>query len=195
MRLNGWQRLWVLLVILWLLPVVLFSYGTWPTTGSIPKADVYKRLKPEDGRRLTDYYVVVAEGWTDVVEPPDAEVQKDKNFMAASVEDQKAYLAHLYPDFAKASLTDQNAWLGRITGIMGPTVDIEGHSVTFVRDIPQNEMNQTARAYDAALKQILTRKRAVLVGWAFAFWALPAIALYALGFGVSWVRRGFITGK
>jgi hypothetical protein len=54
-------------------------------------------------------------------------------------------------------------------------------------------MNQTARAYHGALRQILTRNRAVFVGEAFALWMIPVIALYALGWGTWWVWRGFNT--
>jgi hypothetical protein len=195
MKLNGWQRLWVVAAVLWVLPVALFTYAWWPTAASISKDDVYYRMKPEDGHRLTDYYDVMASrlGGTNVVVPRIPQLQLDKDFMAASTKDQKAYLAHIDPDFAKASPLDQNAYLGHITGINGQLVDIDGHTVTFIRDIPQEDMNQTARAYDASLRQILTRKRAALLSKALAFWTLPAIALYALGLAVSWVRRGFST--
>jgi hypothetical protein len=195
MKLNGWQRLWVVVAVAWILPVLILSYELWPTTANISKGDVYTRMKPDDGHRLTDYYDVVATqlGWTNMVTPRIAELQQDKGFLAASTKDQKAYLSHIDPDFAKASSLDQNAYLGHITGITGPTVDIDGHTVQFIRDIPQEDMNQTARAYHAALRQILTRKRTALVGEEFALWMLPTISLYALGWAIRWVRRGFST--
>jgi hypothetical protein len=194
MRLNGWQRLWVLAAVLWLLPVILFSFAGWPTTAGISKADVYYRMKPDDGHRLTDYYDVMASrlGGTNAVTPRIAALQQDKDFLAGSTKDQKAYLSSIDPDFGKASPLDQNAYLGHITGITGPTVDIDGHSVQFIRDVPQEDMNQTARAYHTALRQILTHKRAALVGEVFAFWMIPAITLYALGWAIRWVRRGFL---
>jgi hypothetical protein len=180
MKLNGWRRLWVLVAVLWLLPVIMFSYAGWPAAANISKDDVYHRMKPEDGHHLTDYYDVMASLRTDVETPRVAALKQDKAFLAASAKDQKAYLSATDPDFAKASTLDQNAYLGNITGIKGPTVDIDGHTVQFIRDLPQEDMNQTARAYHGALRQILTRNRAVFVGEAFALWMIPVIALYAL---------------
>ncbi len=195
MRLNGWHRLWVLATVLWSLPVILFSYAGWPATAGVSKADVYSRMKPDDGHRLTDYYDVTASrlGWTNVVTPRIAALQQDKAFLAASAKDQKAYLSDTDPHFAKASPLDQNAYLGNITGITGPIVDIDGHTVQFVQAVSQEDMNQTARAYHAALRQILTRKRAAFVGEALGLWLIPAISLYALGLAIRWVRRGFST--
>jgi hypothetical protein len=197
MRLNGWQRLWVLATVLWLLTVILFNYASWPTTASISKGDVYFRMNPDDTHRLTDYYDVMASsfGWTNLnaVTSRITALKQDKDFLAASPKDQKAYLSYADPDFAKASPLDQNAYLGNITGVKGPTVDIDGHTVQFVQAVPQEDMNKTARAYHAALMQILRRKRAAFVGEALTVWMMPAIALYALGWGILWVRRGFGT--
>lgn len=152
-------------------------------------------MKPDDGHRLTDYYDVMASrlGGTNVMSPRIAALQEDKAFLAASPKDQKAYLMATDPDFAKSSPLDQNAYLGNVTGIKGPIVDIDGHDVQFVQAVSQEEMNQTAGAYYAALRQILTRKRVAFVGEAFALWAMPMIALFALGWAIRWVRRGFST--
>jgi hypothetical protein len=185
--------LWVVAAVLWLPPVAFFTYEFWPITSNVSKIDVYKAMKPEDGHRFTDYYDVMASrlGGVNAVMPRIAQLQQDKNFMAASTKDQKGYLAYIDPDFAKASPLDQDAYLGHITGITGPTVDIGGHTVQFIQNIPQEDMNKTAGAYHPALRQILMRKRTAVVGSAFAFWVLAATALYAIGWAVWWVRSGF----
>ncbi|MGC1617551.1 MAG: hypothetical protein WA765_03580 [Candidatus Acidiferrum sp.] len=113
--------------------------------------------------------------------------------MSASIQDQKAYLTHIDPNFAKASALDQNAYLGHITGITGPTVDVDGHTLQFVQNVPPGDMNQTARSYDSALRHILRHGRAVLIGQAWALWLMHAIAVYALGIAFGWVRGGFAT--
>jgi hypothetical protein len=133
-------------------------------------------------------------GGVSVEAPRITQLQQDKDFMAASIKDQKAYLKDTDPDFAKASPLDQDAYLGHITGVTGPTVEIDdGHTVQFIQNIPQEGMNKTAGAYYTALRQILMRSRAVVVSLAFAFWVIPAIVLYALGWAVHWVRSGFRT--
>jgi hypothetical protein len=194
-RLNGWHRLSVVVAVMWLLPVVLFSYTDWPTAANVSKDDVYYQMKPDDGHRLTDYYDVMASrlGGTNVVAPRIAEMQQDKYFLAASPKDQKAYLSRIDPDFAKASSIDQNAYLGHITGITGPTADIDGHTVQFIQDVREEEMHQTTGAYHAALHRILRHKRAGFIGEALALWVMPLIALLALVYAIQWVRRGFST--
>jgi hypothetical protein len=192
-KLNGWQRLWVVLVALWVPPVVFLTIADWPTTTTISRRDVSDRMKPEDRRRLSDNYDVMTarRGGPNVVLPRIGQLQHDKDFMAAPIEEQKAYLTANDPEFAKASVMEQNAYLGLVTGMTGPVADIDGHIVKFIRGIPEEDTNQTARAYDAALRRILARRRAVFFGRMLAFWALPAIVLYALGWAIGWVRRGF----
>lgn len=56
MKLNGWQRLWILATAIWLLSVLMFSYTLWPTISDIPKAAVFARLKPWDCYRLIGCY-------------------------------------------------------------------------------------------------------------------------------------------
>jgi hypothetical protein len=195
MKLNGWQRLWIVLTVLWMMPNVFFVYANWATLASVSKSDVYMKLKREDGERLTDYFDVIMTqlGGTSVDDPRVSELRKDKAFQAASVKDQKAYLMATDPDFAKASTVNQNAHLGVVTGTTGPIVDIDGHTVTFVRDLPQSDMDQTARAYDGALKTIFRQRRFEALGRSIALWIGPAVGLYMIGFAVVWVKRGFTT--
>jgi hypothetical protein len=51
-KLNGWQRLWIVAVVMWLLPVIVFSYELWPTTANVSKDEVYAQLRPDDLRLL-----------------------------------------------------------------------------------------------------------------------------------------------
>ena len=100
MKLNGWQRLWVVVAAVWMLPVLVFSYQLWPTTHDIPKADVYARMKSDDGRRLIDYYDVLAAaryGLTPApqfsIEPPKSQTPETKprgQYTAADIDQPKA---------------------------------------------------------------------------------------------------------
>jgi hypothetical protein len=141
-RLNGWQRLWVLITVLWMIAVVSVSYLLWPVAGSIQNSDVYAQLKPEDSQRLYDR-------WAKYAVPPD-----------------------FIPD-------------------PGKTVDIGGHTVQFAQGLSENDMNKTAAAYYAALQHILLVRRVEFGGEAIAAWSIPVAALYAIGWAVGWVRRGF----
>ena len=153
-------------------------------------------MNPADGNRLIDYFDVVATqlGGTNVLNPKLLELQQDKDFLAASPKDQKAYLAHIDPDFAKASPVDQDHYLANITGLTGPSFDVEKNTLRFVPGVPQEDQNKTIGEYRASLRRILTLKRAAFASEAFAFWIVPAVALYVLGLGIAWVRRGFGSG-
>lgn len=84
MKPNGWQRLWVVAVALWVLPIAFLTIADWPTTGSISQHDVSEGMKPEDRRWLSDNYDVMAvrQGGPSVVLPRIEQLQHDKNFMA-----------------------------------------------------------------------------------------------------------------
>ncbi len=198
MKLNGWQRLWVLLAVLWLLPVAFIAYELWPTAAFVSKGDVYARLKGEDGGRLIDFWDVVFTrlgGTKGELSPLMSRLQQDKDFLAASPEKQKAYLADVDPDFKKATPDNQNAYLGLITGRTGPSVEIDGTTLQFVADLPQQDMDHTKQAYHEGVRRILIHERAVVLAKAFAYWVIPAIAVYAMGLAIVWVRRGFYRPK
>jgi hypothetical protein len=194
MKLNGWQRLWVLLSVLWLLPVAFIAYELWPRAANLSKTDVYMQMKHEDGNRLLDYWDVVAAafgGTKGELSPLMSRLQQDKDFLAASPKKEKAYLADVDPDFKKATPDNQNAYLGLITGRTGPSVEIDGTTLQFVADLSQQDMEHTKQAYHEGVRRILIHERAVVLAKVFAYWLIPAIAVYAMGLAIVWVRRGF----
>ena len=73
----------------------------------------------------------------------------------------------------------------------GPIIDIESHSVRFLAGVPDDKMTTTMNAYSAALHEALRAKRLRDAQRWFAVWAVPAVALYIVGWAVGWVRRGF----
>src|SRR6266699_4210330 len=47
-QLNGWQRLWVVVTMLWLLAVLGMSYLNWPTENDVSSYEVRPRLSPAE---------------------------------------------------------------------------------------------------------------------------------------------------
>jgi hypothetical protein len=196
---NGWQRLWIVVVVVLLLPVtVLITHGFWPTpiANNIWEGDVFARMKPDDGRRLSSYPDCDKE--TAAIYSASPALSEDKEFVVASTEDQRAYLKYLLrndANFGKTSLPDQNACLAIIsyflTGRSGSVVNVEGYQLRFVPDISEVDQNKTIAAYRAILWHMLLPKRVALVGEAFAARLTAAVALYTLGWAIAWVRRGF----
>src|SRR5207302_1589732 len=103
--------------------------------GSIQKSDVYARMKPEDGRRLMDFLDVMVIKWGGINEGLDPKIveltRQDKGFIAAPPDQQKAYLAHIDPNFPKEPLY-QNAYLAHLTGIAGTVIDVYGTMIEFI---------------------------------------------------------------
>ncbi len=60
MRLNGWQRLWVVIIVAGLTPALWLAHELWPTAADMSNFDVFTRMNPEDARRLADYSDVLA---------------------------------------------------------------------------------------------------------------------------------------
>jgi hypothetical protein len=194
MKLNGWQRLWVVVAVVWMLPVLVLSYPLWPTITGVPKADVYIRMKPDDGRRLLDYNPFASIGGIPDAPKGITQVPSGNDPFAAygGAALQNGQPLRLPPG---ATLVPEFTDIRPLPGNEGPVVDIDGHTVQFKKNIPQEDMNQTARAYDSILRHILALKRMAFVGEALASWMVPAVALYALGWAIGWVRRGFGTNR
>jgi hypothetical protein len=44
MRLNAWQRLWIVSLVVWTLVVEALAYSSWPMTDSVQPDEVYARM-------------------------------------------------------------------------------------------------------------------------------------------------------
>ena len=162
-RVNGWQRLWVLTIGLWALVVAFFAWGLWPRAGTVSTA----------GSVSTGEVI--------------ARMDQEELAMLST-----AALARTFG----GRLLDED---GRVL----PDVDIEmvdigGHNVWFASDLSSSDRDHFAGRFSDALTNILDSKRRALAPrrravatQALAWWAIPALAVYALGWAVGWVRRGF----
>jgi hypothetical protein len=44
MRLNTWQRLWIVSLVMWTLVIQALAYSAWPTTRSVQPDEIYARM-------------------------------------------------------------------------------------------------------------------------------------------------------
>src|SRR5713101_3981719 len=51
-QLNGWQRLWVVIVIVWACVVPMVGYTLWPVSGAVANTAVYGRMNPANVEHL-----------------------------------------------------------------------------------------------------------------------------------------------
>lgn len=149
-RLNGWQRLWIVLAVVWLIGASAFAVMQFPTEQKWRAAwrlHTYERTKE--------------------LQQPVAEIEEHCRKSSSE--------ANYILDFSKcmdaSRLQYQNA-------------------KTHYKD-------QTKWLYDEGERRVgedLPREQLKTIGFSIALWIVPLLALYALGLGVAWVRKGFSRG-
>ena len=162
MRLNGWQRLWVVVSGCWLAVVAVVAWAAWPVPSQVSVPEVFERVDPELRSRF------------DI-----------SGSAAAFARRLGGRVVPLEP--AKPITDEQGNPLPP-----GPIVDISDHVLQFVPGLTGPEMTTAAAAYDDALQQVTAQKRRRAFGVALAVWLAPVMVVYVLGAAVAWVRRGFL---
>ncbi|MBI3001860.1 MAG: hypothetical protein HYY46_25875 [Deltaproteobacteria bacterium] len=144
-KLNGWQRLWILVSVLWFVVVAFFTSALLPN--SVPPERVYERLPKEMSAKLLK-----------VVSNP-------------------------FDIFDKSDRAEE----------VGISLHVDsGDTLWFRKGVTIKEAELVANTYDELLRQSLRHERIQhLFPYAFLFWVVPCAVLYALGWAIAWVRRGF----
>lgn len=78
-----------------------------------------------------------------------------------------------------------------VTDNLGITLERDGYKLRFQKRVAIEEAQVIADKYEELLRRSLSRERGLYLLKAFLFWAVPCAALYAFGWGIGWVRRGF----
>jgi len=221
MRLNGWQRLWIGIAVPWAICVGLLGYVNWPTADQVEMIAVYARMPPGDAAKLAsmedDHQAVVdVKQLESSNRPQDQQPQapqppprfSDKDLLGIW-NDPRTTPEHL------GLLTEEEAQ--RLERLLGPEnqpappksplpkydlsdileplheVVVEGRTLTLTFRPGVSPAN-VARVQDRcafAFREQLWRNRAAAIRGFGAIWAIPLVALYAAGWSVAWVRRGF----
>ncbi len=70
-----------------------------------------------------------------------------------------------------------------------------GHIIAFKNKYPEKEAEVVCLEYWRLVEQKAKEKRVHLLLYAFLFWLVPCFGLYAFGWGISWVYKGFKSDK
>lgn len=175
-KLNGWQRLWVMLAILWLPPVVIWAYNDWPNAYTATVAGCVfsdELFSPAIEKILNDelsaWRQELASGigpWTEYAKPREQHFYTLDEF--AGIPGWKGDPIG-EPKWARAPLVEDYC----------PTL-----MARLERSGRANELRQ-ARNDD-----LLTR-RLKFFATTLAIWVIPLVAVYLLGVAVAWIIRGF----
>lgn len=76
---------------------------------------------------------------------------------------------------------------GLITEVKMPN----GHIMVFDSEIPEKEREDVVKEYWSVVEKSAAEQRMRLIGLAFGWWILPVLLLYAFGWLIGWVYRGF----
>lgn len=134
LHLNGWRRLWIVVVAIYTCVVGAIAYVGMPTLNDVPSSTALIEKLPAEHRDLLKGFI------------PDNGLQAE------------------FPN---------------------------GHVLKFRQGVTESQVSLVAKAYAAVLAEVLDARRRQFALLILATWLVPSIALYAIGEGIAWVRRGF----
>ena len=218
MRLNGWQRLWIVIAVPWAICVGLLGYVNWPTADQVEMNAVHARMPPGDTAKLAsmedDRQAVV-----DVKQLESASRAQDQQPQNTRFTDQQ--LMEIWNDPRMRDLEtkrqalellteDERQRLLKLTGPKPPEpalpkydlsdilepqhqVVVEGRTLTltFRAGVSPADVARVQDRCAFAFREELWRNRAAAIRGFGAIWAILLVALYAAGWSLAWVRRGF----
>jgi hypothetical protein len=224
MRLNGWQRLWVVVTVVWTIGVVVVTWDVWPADpdwftansplvlevtapngtilevetpdGELPSAATLEMIFRKSGngsltlaQRVRAKYPGVYDDLTD-------------QQIEANVKAQYPGVYDDVPSTAPAALS-----VVKSEPLAGATRQPIAHPATKALDLtptvrvktpvatlefpPGTDAATVQRAYDKQLNDDARAKRLAVVRQASAWWLLPPVVVYLLGWAIAWVYRGF----
>ncbi len=181
-RLNGWQRLWIVLSVLYLLSVIGLTMALWPTPETTRHRDeLLTRMPPELRARVLAAYEsewTFEEAWKKIPPPPDAGRKASKGLYLTPFGSKPSTLAPLAPGVT----------------LFSEPVSFPNGAVLEIQVAKEGDPAHDARvaaAYWAAVEAAARAERWTRLRQMALVWVTPCMTLYALGWATAWVRRGF----
>jgi hypothetical protein len=195
--LGGWTRLWVLVGVLYLIFVCGVGLFLLPTDAGVPQATVYKRMGSTTSKKLLLGYEFAPHG--------DRKLFTGSEPIETLTDDQLKQLSNdprfTTDDFLNLTSAELRRMNGIIDGLPAEhllaksrrtvTVDVANGQLNFEPDVSSSEKAQASSAYDEALRRELAGQRIRFSAYALLLWIVPWVSVYALGWSVGWVWRGF----
>jgi hypothetical protein len=169
MRLNGWQRLWLVVSVLYFVLVVALTVLFWPTEERTWHRDEFITSMPAELR--AQVVAAYASEWSrqealkaqELRRPPEQAKRMPKEKSAPPP-----------PDLVPVS---------RLSFPNGAVLD-----VLVAKD---GDSAPVAYAYMAVVESATRSARRTFTWTMLLVWLAPCLTLYALGWATGWVRRGF----
>ncbi len=184
-NLNGWQRLWVLLTILWIVPVGFLMYPQWPSPDS---ARIAGCMLPGELFSLAAPAIINDELTMWRRELPENLVFDQKNQSKTQRQPTSPEIITWYEatGFMRWFPEWKGDSLGRPEWAKAPWV--KAYCTTLVERLERS--GRAAQLRDASTKA-MQKPRIEWLALVLAACIGPAVAVYLLGLAVVWVTRGF----
>lgn len=190
-KLHGWHRLWILLSIVYFVLVTSYVILSFPKAENIPhQSEFYKKLSKKSAGMIepTTLDDALALGGKIVQETALQKAQRaegKKNINAGLPE---GFILDKPQGSGKKAIFDE----------IQPDIDFHPliempnkHTIEFKAKLSEENMKIASEEYWQVVKQRATEKRLHLLLYAFLFWVVPCLGLYAIGWSIGWVYRGF----
>jgi len=205
MKIGGWQRLWILSAVIYLIVIVGFVANTYPKPEDIRHSqDLYDKLPPEfknkilqegKGRDLSDLSLVM-EALRNADAAGNIEDAQKLAIIADKLRKEQARKRDLINECKGRNLIKEarkpdlrNEAIRR--GLIKKVEMANGHIMMFMGELPEKEIDAVAKEYWNVVEKLATKNLINYLGFAFLWWLLPVFALYGFGWSIGWVYRGF----
>jgi len=169
MKLNGWQRLWILLPIVYCIFIIGGVISKYPRVEKIShRSEFYRELSAKSANMILPKT------------SDDAEALKSARGMEVIGE-----IAVDERERPASSLeADEPMEIGYIEKMPNK------HSIIFKPGTSDNNMKVASREYWRIVKETLRKERLRFLLLSTLFWLVLCLGLYALGWGLGWDRKG-----
>ena len=172
MKLNGWQRLWILCCLIY------GTVGTCFVVFSINEIPQYAKHKDSFYSELSsDFMSKIAMDW---------EVSKEKRRGHDLLT--RGHDLLTFREFQEYTLTTETDKfiLKRVKN---------SHTINFKKPISEKEMTTIITKYNKICEDDSDSEQINLILVGLIFWFIPCVVVYLLGFAISWIIRGFKESK
>ena len=190
MKLNGWHRLWILLSVVYFVLVTSYVILRFPKAETIRhQSEFYKKLSKKSAGMIfpsTDEDAL-ALGVVEVSDPTDISaintVAKPKPRVDYKQE---------YGSWENYQKTMKEEWDNAKPYELHPLIEMPNkHTIEFKENLSEEDMRIASQEYWRVVEKNATGERLYFMLYAFLFWLVPCMGLYALGWSINWVYKGF----
>ena len=214
-KLNGWVRLWVVFSAIGFIVSSCVVMLYFPSPKDIRHADeMYKQLKSESLKKIADSKgipVISRAEWSartaapvDISNlpvpplPPRATLERPAPVAAASLSVEALQVSKSTKQISDIQSTKIKPRFNGVLVEYDPFRDIpleikgtNGHTLFLMGVDSKTEANSIAEEYNALLNAKANFARLNLIFKIFSVWLFGVLLMYALGWSVGWVYRGF----